>query len=60
MVTFAHLPNEVIGMILRLVPPEDLERFAQTEKVLPVVAEPILREHRAYIRKYSTLSNVDE
>ncbi|CAD6578128.1 MAG: hypothetical protein ASARMPRED_008539 [Alectoria sarmentosa] len=57
MAHFASLPNELICEILKLVQPEDLENFAQSSRNVLRLAFPFLAEHRALIRKYSTLRN---
>ena len=57
MAQFASLPNELIREILQLVQPEDFENLAQVSRNVYSLASPFLKQHRALIRKYHTLSN---
>ena len=57
MADFASLPNELVCEIFRLVPPEDIESFAQISRNVHALALPFLAEHRTLIRKYHTLRN---
>ena len=62
MTTFERLPplircpNEIIEEIVRCVLPEDLENFASISRHIRSVSLRLLPDHRAQIRKYSTLS----
>ena len=55
MARFTSLPNELICEIMRYVQPEDFESFAQISRNIYSLAFPFLTEHRALIRKYSTI-----
>lgn len=50
---FDHLPNEIVLGILDMVLPADLENFAQTSKLVFLLAKPFLQPHRHLIRLYS-------
>ena len=57
MATFSDLPNELLYDVLQQCMPEDLENFAQISKRVQAVAKPLLRTHRALIRKYRCFDN---
>ena len=52
MATFSDIPYELLYEILWFTMPEDLENFAQISKRVQEVAKPLLKDHRALIRKY--------
>ena len=57
MARFSDLPNEITRLILGFVQLEDLENFAQTSKIVSIVAKPFLEEHRRLIRRYNKFCN---
>ncbi|MCJ1452334.1 hypothetical protein MMC28_002677 [Mycoblastus sanguinarius] len=56
MPAFSRFPNEIVYQILQHVLPEDLENLAQTSRHVRLVSLPLLADHRARVRKYSTLT----
>lgn len=57
MAAFPDLPNELLYDVLQQCMPEDLENFSQISKRVQAVAKPLLRTHRALIRKYRCFDN---
>ena len=53
MARFSDLPNEITRLILGFVQLEDLENFAQTSKIVSLIAKSFLKEHRRLIRRYN-------
>ena len=53
---FNSLPNELVLQIVRLLPPEDLESFTSTCKLINKLAGKLLDEHRIFKRKYQHCS----
>ena len=60
MTTILSLPRELLRRVYEFVLPEDLENLAQSSQYIRSMSEPFLRQHRALIRKYSTLSNYEQ
>ena len=57
MAAFSDLPNELLYDILQFTLPPDIENLAQTSRRVQEVAGPLLKTHRALIRKYYNFSN---
>ncbi len=53
MACFQDLPNELLCQLLKIIMPEDLGNFAQINKHLQLLSQPLLINHRRLVRKYS-------
>ena len=57
MAPFTALPSEILLEIMDLVPPKDLENFAQMSKSVNTLSQSALKVHRELIRKYGTFTS---
>lgn len=57
MAVLGDLLNELVCEVLKVVLPEDLESFAQTNRRVFLVSKPFLKDHRRLIRLYTTFSS---
>lgn len=60
MATLHSLPPELIRRVYELARPDDMENLAQSSKYIRSMSGAFLRQHRALIRKYKTLTTYEQ